>query len=174
MAAGLEVLVGELRVGAHPVHAFEVAAKESSGAVGQALRVVAGRARLGADVAGGLHAVAADSSVPIYWERMAICWKLASEHGLAMSALMRAAHQDIVARQRFTDGVVAGTAAARATAGILAGLPALGVLLGELIGAHPVRFLSGGGIGGWMLLAGVALIWLGVWWSDRIVDGVSR
>lgn len=170
VASALEVLVGELSVGAHPVQAFAVAAQESRGAVGRSLGAVAGRARLGADVVTGLRSMAAESSVPTYWERIAGCWQLAADQGLAMSVLMRTAHRDILERQRFADRVHAGSAGARATASILAGLPFLGVLLGQLVGADPLRFLLGGGVGSVLLMAGVALIGLGVTWSDRIVD----
>jgi tight adherence protein B len=87
-----------------------------------------------------------------------------------MAALIRTAQRDIVERQRFAARVEAGLAGARATAVILAALPLLGVLLGELIGAHPVRFLFGGGAGGWLLVAGTALICAGLAWADRITD----
>jgi tight adherence protein B len=170
LAGALETLVGELRVGAHPVRAFAIAADESDGAIGVALRAVAARAGLGADVGAGLRAVAGSTSVPAQWDRLAVCWQLAADYGLAMAALMRAAQRDIVERQRFTARVEAGLAGARATAGILAGLPLLGVLLGELIAAHPVRFLLGGGIGGWLLVVGTVLICAGLMWADRIAD----
>lgn len=173
MTAALETLVGELRVGAHPLRAFGIAGAESGGTVGAALQTVTARAGLGADVAAGLRAVAAGSAVPFYWERIAICWRLAADHGLAMSTLMRAAQRDIVDRQRFSDQVDAGLAGARATAAILAGLPVLGILLGELIGAHPLRFLLGSGVGSWLLLIGAGLTWAGVAWSDRIVDRLT-
>jgi tight adherence protein B len=173
MAAALEVLVGELRVGAHPLRAFAIAADESSGSVGTALRAVATRAELGADVGAGLRAAAAGSSVPAYWDRLAVCWQLAAEHGLAMSTLTQTAHGDIVGRQRFSDQVQAGLAGARATAAILAGLPLLGVALGELIGADPVRFLLGGGAGSWLLVVGVSLVGMGMAWSDRIIDRLT-
>ena len=159
IAAALEVLVGELRVGAHPLRAFRIASDESVGRVGASLRSVAHRAQLGADVAAGLQSVAQDSSVPAYWNRLAVYWQLAAEHGLPMSTLMRAAYRDIVARHRF--------------AAILAGLPGVGVALGELIGAHPVRFLLGGGAGGWLLAFGVGLIGIGVTWSDHIIDRLT-
>jgi tight adherence protein B len=170
MAAALEVLIGELRIGAHPVRAFTVAAGESPPVVGLALQRVAARARLGADVAAGLLAAAENSAVPAYWRRLAICWELAAQRGLAMSVLMRAAHQDIVERQRFTDRMRSALAGARATAVILAGLPGLGVVLGQSIGANPVRFLLGGGVGGVVLVVGVALIAAGLAWSDRITE----
>lgn len=87
-----------------------------------------------------------------------------------MAALIRTAQRDIVERQRFTARVEAGLAGARATAAILAGLPLLGVFLGELVGAHPVGFLLGGGVGGWLLVVGTTLVCVGLVWADRITD----
>lgn len=170
MAAALELLTGELLVGAHPIAAFAAAASESAGAVGDSLRAVASRAQLGADVAEGIRAAAAVSPVPEYWHRLAVCWQLAAEHGLPMSVLMRTAHRDILDRQRFADRTHAALAGARATAVILAALPLLGVLFGELIGANPLRFLFGGGLGGALLVAGVTFICAGMAWADRIID----
>jgi tight adherence protein B len=172
LQGALSILVGELRVGAHPVVAFEAAAAEVEGTVAESLRAVAARARLGADVAAGLRAVAGYSTVPSYWERLSVCWLLAQTQGLAIVALVRAAQRDIVERERFDSGVTAGMAGARATAAILAGLPVLGVGLGHLIGAEPLQFLLSGGVGGWLLLIGVTLACAGLWWSDRITDGV--
>ena len=86
---------------------------------------------------------------------------------------MRAAHRDIVDRQRFSERMHAALAGARATAVILALLPALGVLLGQDVGAHPIRFLLGSGLGGGLLMAGVGLVCAGLVWADRIVDRVG-
>lgn len=165
--------MGELKVGAHPVSAFATAGAESDGPVSRALRSIATRAQLGADVAQGIRAMAQSSSVPAYWDRLAVFWQLAVEHGLPMSVLMRAAHRDIVDRQRFADRMYAALAGARATAVILASLPALGVLLGQLIGAEPIRFLLGGGLGGVLLIGGVLLVCVGILWADRIVDRLA-
>lgn len=172
LQAALGVLVGELRVGAHPVMAFEAAAAEASGGVADSLRAVAARARLGADVAAGLRSVAEHSVLTGYWERLAVCWHLAQTQGLAIVALVLAAQRDIVERERFASRVAAGMAGARATAAILAGLPILGVGLGQLIGAEPLRFLFSGGVGGLLLLSGVSLACAGLWWSDRITERV--
>jgi len=173
LESALEILVGELRVGAQPVQAFSVAADETDGPVAAALRAMAARARLGADVSGGLRAAALSSALPAQWERLAVCWQLAGEHGLAISTLMRAAQRDIAERQRFSAKVAAGMAGARATAAILAGLPLLGVLLGQLIGARPLSFLLSGHAGGWLLVIGVVLVCCGLLWSDRITDRVE-
>jgi tight adherence protein B len=131
---------------------------------------VAARARLGADVTAGLRGVAETSALPAQWDRLAVCWQLASQHGLAMSTLMRAAQRDIVERQRFSGQVTSAMAGARATAAILAGLPVLSVVLGQLIGADPVAFLLAGHAGGWLLVVGMTLICSGLLWSDRITD----
>lgn len=172
MAASLEVLTGELRVGAHPLRAFTVAANESPDPVGAHFRSIAIRAGIGADVATGIRAISAASAAPAYWERVAVSWDLAAQHGLAMSSLMGAAHRDIVERQRFADRMHAALAGSRATAVILSGLPVLGVVLGELIGAQPIRFLSDGVVGGCLLVVGVGLACVGILWSDRIVGRV--
>ncbi|BBX63839.1 hypothetical protein MSAS_30130 [Mycobacterium saskatchewanense] len=170
LEGALDVLVGELRVGAHPVRAFSVAADETDGPVAVSLRTVAARARLGADVTAGLQDAARASALAAHWTRLAVCWGLAAEHGLAIATLMRAAQRDIAERQRFSARVSSGMAGARATAAILAALPALGVLLGQLIGARPLAFLLGGEAGGWLLLVGSMLTCLGLLWCDRLTD----
>lgn len=172
LQGALAVLVGELRVGAHPIAAFETAASEVDGPVAARLSEVAARARLGADVGAGLRDVAAQSMLPEQWERLAVCWQLAQAHGLAIATLMSTAHRDVVERDRHASRVTAGMAGARATAVILAGLPLLGIGLGELIGADPVRFLLAGGPGGWLLVIGVVLACCGLAWSDRITNRV--
>jgi len=173
LETALDVLVGELRAGSHPVRAFGVAADETAGTVAVSLRSVAARARLGADVTAGLRAAARSSALPAHWDRLAVCWQLAADHGLAIATLMRAAQRDIAERQRFSARVAAGMAGARATAAILGGLPVLGVLLGQLIGARPLSFLLSGHAGGWLLVVGSSLTCGGLLWSDRITDRVA-
>ncbi|OBK46959.1 type II secretion system F family protein [Mycobacterium sp. 1081908.1] len=173
LETALDVLVGELRVGSHPVRAFRVAAEETVGAVGASLRAVSARARLGADVTAGLRAAARSSALPAQWDRLAVCWQLASDQGLAIATLMRAAQRDIAERQRFSARVSSSMAGARAAATILAGLPVFGVLLGQLIGARPLNFLLGGHAGGWLLLVGSVLACGGLLWADRITDGLG-
>jgi len=176
LESALDVLVGELRIGAHPVRAFAVAAAETGhGPVAAGLRAVVARARLGADVATGLRDAAKSSALPVHWERLAVYWELGGQHGLAVATLMQAAHSDIAARQRFSARADAGMAGARASASILGCLPVLGVGLGQLIGARPIGFLLGGP-GGVLSVVGVSLVCTGLLWSDHItgrVGGVS-
>ncbi|WKG03032.1 type II secretion system F family protein [Mycolicibacterium sp. HK-90] len=170
LQAALDVLVGELRTGVHPVSAFGTAAGEVSGPVSHGMGAVAARARLGADVAAGLDDVASGSYLPMHWERLAACWRLAHTYGLSIATLMRTAQRDITERERFSSHVEAAMAGPRATAAVLAGLPVAGVALGQLIGAEPLAFLCGPGVGGWLLVIGVFLACTGLMWSDRITD----
>ena len=140
LQSALDVLIGELRVGAHPVAAIDVAAREVDGPVAESLRGVAARARLGADVAAGIRSIAASSRLSAHWERLALFWGLAQTHGLAIATLMRAAHRDLVERERFSARVDAGMAGARTTAAVLAGLPVLGIGLGEAHRCRPAGF----------------------------------
>lgn len=172
LQGALDVLVGELRIGAHPVTAIGAAAQESHGRIAQSLAAVSARALLGADVAAGLRTEGRRSPSPAHWDRLAVCWSLAQTHGLAIATLMQAAQRDIAERERFRGRVEAGMAGARATAAILAGLPVLGVLLGHAIGAEPLRFLLSAGAGGWLLVVGVAFVCCGLLWSDRITSKV--
>ncbi|WP_163728008.1 type II secretion system F family protein [Mycolicibacterium psychrotolerans] len=172
LQGALDVLVAELRVGAHPVAAMRVAARESGGRVAGSFGAVAARALLGADVAAGLRAEARHSRAPGHWERLAVCWQLAQSHGLAIATLMQAAQRDLGERERFRSRVDAGMAGARATGSVLAGLPLLGVLLGCAIGADPLGFLFSSGPGGWLLCLGTLLVGAGLLWSDRITARV--
>jgi len=174
LQGALDVVVGELRVGAHPVAAFAAAAGEVDGVVREALRMIAGRARVGADVADGMRAAAARSALPEHWENLATCWHLAQSQGLAIATLMKTAARDVVERERFAARVDAGLAGARATAAVLAALPVFGVVLGQLMGADPAGFLLSDGPGGWLLSVGTGLACAGLLWSDRITDGALR
>ncbi|MGV0744205.1 type II secretion system F family protein [Mycolicibacterium sp. XJ870] len=174
LQAALDVLVGELRIGAHPVSAFSTAAGEVSGPVGEGMGAVAARARLGADVAAGLEDVAGKSQLPVHWQRLAACWRLAQAHGLSIGTLMSTAQQDIVERERFSARVSAAMAGPRTTATVLAGLPVAGIALGQGIGAEPLAFLLAPGVGGWLLVIGVLLACAGLLWSERITAGVLR
>ena len=174
LRGALDILVGELRVGAHPVTAFQIAADDVGGAVAAGLRTVAARARLGADVVAGMLGVARHSALPQQWERLAVCWQLAQNHGLAIGTLMQTAQRDLIERERFSSRVDAGMAGARTTAAVLAGLPVIGIGLGQLIGADPVGFLLSGGSGDWLLVLGVLLACAGLLWCDLIIRRASR
>ena len=88
-----------------------------------------------------------NSTVPAYWRRFAIHWELAAQRGLAMS--VPAAGPRIWTS---SSGSVSPTVSARPWPGVghrrhPGRSSGVGVVLGQAIGAHPVRFLLGGGLG---------------------------
>ncbi|MQY24458.1 type II secretion system F family protein [Nocardia aurantia] len=172
LAEGLEAVIGELRVGAHPSVAVATAAADLTGTAGRALTVGAARGRLGGSVADGLCSPGTVLQAELF--RIAMAWRLAEQHGLALVELLAAARADLSGRMRFRESAIAGLAGAHATALVLSGLPLLGVALGELMGAHPVGLLLGSGPGTVLLPLGIALACAGVWWTDAITGRVSR
>ncbi|HLS79407.1 MAG TPA: hypothetical protein VK083_21715 [Nocardia sp.] len=163
----LEAVVGELRVGAHPSAATEVAARESgAGAAATAFAVSAARGRLGGSGADGLRAD--ESVIGVELRRIADAWQVAERHGLALAELLAATRADLAGRVRFRRRSTAAMAGARATATVLSGLPLLGLALGELMGARPLRVLFTTAAGGVLLPLGAALACAGLLWTDAI------
>lgn len=171
LESGLDVVVGELRVGAHPVHAFEAAAAELGEAAGEVFAAIAARARMGVNLD---PAVSNAGPVASQWDRISRGWMLAQRHGLAVADLLEACRNDLQERQRFRARVNAGLAGPRATAAVLTGLPIAGIALGQLIGARPLTVLCSGGMGGVLLVVGVMLACVGLLWSDAITGKALR
>lgn len=171
LATGVEVVIGELRVGSHPATASAVAADECGGIASTALRGAASRARLGGRAADGI--AASDSLLDAELARLAAAWRVADEYGLALAELLDATREDMLGRRRFRERTDAALAGARATALVLAGLPILGVALGQLMGANPLQLLLGGGLGGMLLVIGTALGCAGLLWTDAITGKVT-
>ena len=68
----------------------------------------------------------------------------------------------------------AALAGPRSSARILAALPPAGLALGALVGARPLDFLLGGGVGTVCLVAGLALMTAGQWGTRRLVARAER
>ncbi|WP_433197871.1 type II secretion system F family protein [Nocardia sp. CA-107356] len=166
----LEAVIGELRVGAHPSAAAEVAAREARGEAARAFAVSAARSRLGGSGADGLRHP--DSIVDAELARIADAWQVAEDHGLALAELLSAARTDLLGRIRFRTRTTAALAGARATAAVLACLPLLGIGLGQLMGAAPLQVLLSPGAGSVLLPLGAALACIGLLWTDAITRKV--
>lgn len=173
LGEALSVMIAEMSVGAPAARACAAAARELAvehpdSEVAEALSRMAGRARLGGEVA--------VTDIPpgsvASWRRVVGVWQISDRHGLPMLDLLEVVRSDMVARRSFGDRTRAGLAGPRATALVLAGLPVLGIALGQAMGAAPLRVLLGDGIGGALLVIGVGLVIAGVAWSDRITSRV--
>ncbi|MEV0357390.1 type II secretion system F family protein [Nocardia sp. NPDC050697] len=166
----LELVIAELRVGAHPGAAAESAATEARGEAATAFAVAAARGKLGGSAAAGLERPT--SPIAPELSRIATAWRIAEEHGLALAELLTAARTDLHARRRFRSRTTAALAGARATATVLAALPLLGIALGHLMGAAPLHVLLGTGTGTLLLPLGAAFACAGLLWTDAITRSV--
>ncbi|GAA1093062.1 type II secretion system F family protein [Tsukamurella spumae] len=169
--AGVDAMVAELSVGAHPAAACATAGRDAEDPhVRAVFAEMAGRAELGGDVAAGLRAHAAESAA---WARIAAAWETGTRHGIGMGELLASVREDLRSRERYLGRAHSALAGARATAQVLAALPVLGVLMGQLIDADPVGTLLGTGAGGVLLVVGTCLTCAGLLWSRSIADGAA-
>jgi tight adherence protein B len=167
LSDALEVLVAELRVGAHPGDAVMAATTDGHPVVGRVLAEAAAAARLGGDVPAVLRGAGTGSLRP-WLGRLAHAWSLADRHGIPLADLLDAVRADSEQRVRFAAEVEARLAGPRATAAVLAGLPLLGLALGQAVGAAPGRVLGATMAGQVLLVVGTALTCAGVLWSARL------
>ena len=94
-----------------------------------------------------------------------MCQGAGSSLAIAVDRLEEALRAD----QAVRDEVEAELAGPRATAALLATLPVVGVLMAAGLGAHPLHVLLHTPPGWGLLVGGVGLDLLGVWWTGRIV-----
>ncbi|SDN33409.1 type II secretion system F family protein [Allokutzneria albata] len=173
LAAALELIVGELRSGAHPASAVENVAVDSDPETEKVLRSIACTARLGGDVRAAIDRFAeADRLRGPVLRQFGEAWSTAENHGVPLAELVEALHRDLSQRVRFESQVDSRMAGPRSTAAVLAGLPIVGLLLGEAMGAAPFAVLVGTGFGQGLLIAGSVLMCAGVAWSTRLISRV--
>lgn len=164
-----ETLAADLRAGATPVAALTAAAAEAGEPLAGVLGEAASRARLGGSVAGSLDRAVDDGPAMVELRRLADAWRVAETHGLRLADVISHGRGDIIARRAHRSRTAAALAGPRVTMFILMALPVFGVVMGQLLGARPLQFLAGGGIGGVVLVVGVGLTCAGALWGTRIL-----
>ncbi|MCX6396311.1 MAG: type II secretion system protein [Propionibacteriales bacterium] len=165
--AACEGVAADLRAGRPPQAALQAGVRSWS-----EFALVADAGRLGADVpaalrdlaklpgAGGLTSVAA-------------AWTMAHRSGAGLADAVGLA-VSVIRDQRATARVVeTEMAAARATARLLAGLPVGVLLIGRSAGGDPFGFLLDSVPGLICLGLGLALVWAGLAWLERIARSVQ-
>lgn len=98
---------------------------------------------------------------------------LSEKHGIPLSDVFEQAHNQIEARKRHRAATKASLQGPQATAIVLTLLPLAGILMGTIMGAKPAGFLLGGGLGGLLLVIGVALACAGFSWSRILIANAA-
>lgn len=127
----------------------------------------------GGDVPAALRADARATGLPLL-RGLAACWEVGESSGAGLAAAVERLVASARSGEEVRVALEAQLAAPRATARLLATLPAIGVLLGTLLGADPLGWLLGGGLGSVCLALGLLLTVLGLVWTGRIAAGVER
>lgn len=162
-----ELLAAELLAGSAPGPALARAAL-----AWPLLAPAASANTLGADVAATLRALAATPGAE-YLRLLAAAWTVGQGGGHQMAHSVGAIADRIRALTQTRRVIEGELASARATARLLAALPFLVLLIGGGSGAA-WRFLLIDPLGQLVLVAGLGLELLGLWWLERIAAGAVR
>ncbi|QPK83403.1 type II secretion system F family protein [Corynebacterium qintianiae] len=168
VAAFLGHVVTNLEAGSSLAQSWERAARhlpeECPAPLAKEIHQLISAARTGADP----QDVLAAGSSPELGE-VAALWALAINRGLPMAALLNRARGRIDAAQRHRAATEAALAGPKTTAAVLSLLPLAGVAMGSAMGANPLGLLAGGGVGGWLLVTGTALVCAGFLTCQHII-----
>lgn len=129
------------------------------------LRRVAAHARHGGNGASVLAASQFDELRDV-----GTLWSLSASLGIPVADLLSSARSRMDHAVRHRRATTAALAGPRATAVVLSALPLAGIAMGQAMGARPVALLTGGGLGGVLLLAGTCLVCAG-FVSSQIIIG---
>lgn len=101
-------------------------------------------------------------------------WAIGTRYGIPLAGLLEQAQARLDTRRRHAASITASLQGPHATAVVLTLLPGAGIGMGTLMGAAPLEFLLGGGLGGVLLVVGVCLSCGGFVWSSAIISGAAK
>lgn len=107
------------------------------------------------------------------FEAVARAWGLSQRQGCPLADAVAGAASGVRASRAHRAAVDAATAGAKATMGVLLLLPALGAALAVLLGVNLLE-VYGGASGFVTLWPGLALMWIGRRWANRLVAGALK
>ncbi|MBM9467404.1 type II secretion system F family protein [Nakamurella leprariae] len=164
LLAATRQLAAELRAGAAPERAVQLAADAATPTVADGIRRAArtsrtdpdrGPVRVPSDVAQGLDLLAAG-------------WSLAHRHGLSLATVVQSVVDQLTRTAEADERRAAEGSGARLSGHLLAALPLLGLVLGTGMGVDPVHVLLGTGLGNVALVTGTALTAAGLLWTAAL------
>lgn len=163
-----EALVGELRAG-QPL----VAALEHCVELWADLDAVVAAARLGADVPAALRRLASTPGAEGLAE-IASAWQVSERSGAGLATALAQVAETARVREGTRHLVRGELASAQATARLVAVLPVGSLAMSAGVGGRPWHFLLATVPGLVCLALGLAAVFAGLLWIDRIARGVLR
>ncbi|HEX3827609.1 MAG TPA: hypothetical protein VHV82_10095 [Sporichthyaceae bacterium] len=163
-------VAAEVRVGLPPRPA--VARVAGSMAAGGWTAAAAAAAGGGGDVAGVLRGASVLPGAADLRD-LAACWAVAESAGVGLAAGFESVVAAAAQREMLRSRLGAELAGVRASGWLLGSLPLLGLLLGTAVGARPLSVLLGTPAGGGLLLVGLSLDVVGLFWLRRMVASVE-
>jgi tight adherence protein B len=163
-----EVLVGELRAGQPPVAALQHCVE-----VWPALGPVAAAARLGADVPSAMTRLGARPGAEGLCD-LASAWRVSERSGAGLTRALTQVVESARTRLATAQLVRAELSSAQATARLVAALPLVTISMAAGTGADPWAFLTTSAAGLGCLASAAVLVFVGLWWIDRIAVAVVR
>ncbi|MDO4909793.1 MAG: hypothetical protein Q3962_08110 [Corynebacterium sp.] len=135
----------------------------------QVLEAASRRAAAGGNVEDSLGEAKVHRRVDDELRRLGVMWGASRRYGIGLATVIDHQREVLDAYAKHQRSHRAQAQGAMMSARVLLVLPLAGIGLGSAMGAEPLDFLLGGGIGGVVLGVGVALAGLGYWWSQRII-----
>ena len=163
-----EALVGELRAGQPVVEALDRCRH-----VWEPFATVAAAARLGADVPAALSRLAEQTGAGGLG-RIGSAWRVSQRTGCSLAEVLDQVAVSARAELAAARLVRSELASAQATARLVALLPVVTLAMASGAGGNPWRFLLGRPAGLACLACGAFLVFLGLWWIDRIAAAATR
>ena len=98
---------------------------------------------------------------------------IGQHYGVPLAGLVEQAQSRLDAQRRHAQATSSSLQGPQVTAVVLSILPLAGIGMGTMMGARPLEFLLGGGLGGILLVVGTALACGGFLWSQAIITSAS-
>lgn len=164
-AAYLGIVAADVRAGAGLAHSLMLAAARLPDSVPADMARQLQVAGLVASRGGRVGSMLADAGLP----QLATLVSLGETHGLPLAGLVEQAQARLDLARRHAQATSAALQGPQSTAVVLTCLPLAGIGMGAAMGADPLGFLLGGGLGGILLVVGTALVCGGFVWSRVIL-----
>ncbi|SEL39438.1 type II secretion system F family protein [Streptacidiphilus jiangxiensis] len=166
-------LAGELRTGATPYQAVEMAVEGLPHGDAIDSTALLAAVRLGGSVDGALTLLAETPGAEGA-RGAAACWRVTSASGAGLAEGLDRVAEGLRSERALRDSVRAELAGPRSTAVLLALLPVFGLALGAALGADPLQVLLHTTSGLVCLLVGGLLEYAGLVWTARIARAAER